>query len=125
MIIHGIVRAGQGKGRAFTQLDWVRRQFCDKLGFDPYPGTLNLHIEDRAALASLRTRQGSVIEPEEEGYCRARAVPVRVNGRIAAAWIIPDVPGYPGDVMELMAPVSLRDALKLKDGDSVRVEVAD
>ncbi|HEX7593320.1 MAG TPA: DUF120 domain-containing protein [Anaerolineae bacterium] len=43
--IRGIVCAGQGQGRSFTRLDWVRRQFRDKLGFDPYPGTLNLQID--------------------------------------------------------------------------------
>lgn len=117
--IRGIVREGRGEGRKFTQLDWVRRQTRAKLGFDPYPGTLNLVTTDRAALDASAAR-AIVIEPEP-GFCVARCYRVRVNGRVDAAWIVPEVVGYPSDQVELIAAVSLRDALGLKDGDAVVV----
>ncbi len=130
--IRGIVLDGLGQGRAFTQLDWVRQQFRDKLGFDPYPGTLNVRVKDAGALTSLRARQAIAIEPAA-GYCAAKCLRVRVyrersrmlNGRVDAAWIIPDVPNYPCDLIELMAPMSLRDALGVRAGDEVKVEIAE
>jgi hypothetical protein len=121
-LIRGIVRSGQSQGSPFTQLDWVRRQFRDKLGFDPYPGTLNLHVQDRIALAAVRAQPPIVIEPGQAGYCAAHVYRARVNGQVTAAWIIPVVPDYADDVVELMASVSLRGALNLKDGDSVEIE---
>ncbi|MDE3088684.1 MAG: CTP-dependent riboflavin kinase [Chloroflexota bacterium] len=124
-IMRGVVCTGQGQGRSFTQLDWVRQQFRDKLGFDPYPGTLNLTIESMDALAAWRTRQGVVIAPPSPEYCAAKCYRVKVNDRIAAVWIIPQVPGYPANLVELMAPVHLRGALGLKDGDRVQIQLVE
>lgn len=122
-IVIGVVCGGQGQGRAFTQLDWVRRQFRDKLGFDPYPGTLNLRVHNPIALAVGRARPGVQIEPYGDGYCAAQTFRVCIRNSVAAAWIVPEVPGYPDDVMELMAPVSLRETLRVKDGDLVEIQI--
>ncbi len=121
-IIRGIVREGKGEARAFTRLGWVRQQFRDKLGFDPFPGTLNLQVKDGTARAALRAPPAIVIEPAP-GYCMAKCFRVKLNGKISAAWIVPDVPGYPENQIELIAPVSLRDVLGLKDGDAIQIEV--
>ncbi|HEY6041135.1 MAG TPA: DUF120 domain-containing protein [Anaerolineae bacterium] len=120
--IRGIVRDGKGEGKMFTQLDWVREQFRLKVGFDPYPGTLNIQTDQREALATWRTRPGIRIEPRP-GYCAALALRTRINGTVQAAWIIPFVPNYPADVLELMAAVSLREALGLQTGDPVTIEL--
>lgn len=122
-IIQGVVQDGQGQGNSFTQLDWVRQQFRDKIGFDPYPGTLNLRVPDRDGLAGLRADRGIRIEPGAPGYCAAKCFRVKIGERVTGAWIIPDVAGYPDDLVELMAPVYLRDALELKPGDLVSVQL--
>ena len=44
-LIRGRLVGGIGLGRHFTRLDWARRQFIDKLGIDPFPGTLNVRVE--------------------------------------------------------------------------------
>lgn len=41
--------------------------------------------------------------------------------KIEGAIIIPQVPDYPEDMMEVIAPVSLRKTLKLKEGDEVQL----
>ncbi|MBC7129766.1 DUF120 domain-containing protein, partial [Candidatus Bathyarchaeota archaeon] len=41
---------------------------------------------------------------------------------VKCAIIIPEVDGYPGNVMEIIAPVNLREKLGLKDGDIVEVQ---
>jgi riboflavin kinase len=120
-IVNGIVLDGLGQGSAFTQFEWVRQQFRDKVGFDPYPGTLNVRAQDAGALAEWQARPGIPIEPAP-GFCAARCYRVRLNGAQTAVWIVPDVPGYPNDVMELMAPLALRQALTLKTGDVIAVE---
>ena len=124
-IVKGDVRDGLGQGRAFAQLEWVCRQFRDKLGFSPYPGTLNIKVENPNALKVRYALRGVEIEPEAEGYCSATCFRVKLAGGIDAMWIIPQVPDYPEDVVELMAPFSLRDALGLKTGDTVKLEIGD
>ena len=123
--VTGIVCTGLGQGRAFSQIDWVRRQFLDKVGFAPYPGTLNLRVENPEALAAWRVRRGVEIEPEAESYCAAKCFRVRIADGIEAVWIIPLVPNYPEDMIELMAPFSLRDELSLKTGDVVKLEIGE
>ena len=120
--VHGVVRDGLGQGREFTQLDWVRQQFRDKVGFDPCPGTLNVSVQDSATLAEWRASRGIELIPTP-GFCAARCYRVRLNETRDAAWIIPDVPGYPNDLIEIMAPVLLRDALELKTGDFVSIRL--
>lgn len=122
VLVCGIVRDGLGQGRDFTQLDWVRQQVCDKIGFDPYPGTLNLQVENPDTLAAFRKQRGIAIDPAP-GFCSARCLRAQLAGRIAAAWILPDVPGYPSDVIELIAPVCLRETLGVGTGDVVEVEI--
>ncbi len=121
--IRGVVREGKGEARKFTQLSWVLEQIRDKLGFDTYPGTLNLETTDDSALEALRATSGIAIEPAP-GFCAARCYRVRLNGQVDAVWIVPEVEGYPADQIELIAGVSLRDTLHLKDGNIVTVEPA-
>ena len=123
----GRVIAGSGEGARFTQLPWAREAFLTKLGIDPFPGTLNLKIEDADVLRQwqeLKTRAGiAVLLPPDSEFCRARCYRVLVEGRVRAAIVYPEVPDYPEDQLELIAPVSLRQTLSLEDDDRVELEV--
>jgi riboflavin kinase len=123
--LQGTVSDGQGAAAGFTQLDWVREQFRTKVGFDPYPGTLNLRIADPAALDAIRSSPGIPITPNWGETCPAHAWRALVGERVMAAWILPNVPGYARDLLELMAPVSLRQTLGLKSGDTITVQFPD
>jgi riboflavin kinase len=37
--LRGRVSSGGGTGSFFVNLPWAKKQFKEKLGFDPYPGT--------------------------------------------------------------------------------------
>ena len=50
---------------------------------------------------------------------------VLIEGKIRGAIVVPEVTRYGEDVVELLAPVYLRRALKLRDGDQVTVEILD
>lgn len=123
--IVGRVQSGLGRGAGFTALPWARRQFRHTLGIDPFPGTLNLRIDPSAAAdwASLAGSPGLRLDPDQAGDCAARCFPVRasVGGEspITAGIVIPEVPGYPPAQVEVVAAVSLREALRLADGDVV------
>lgn len=138
VILRGIVVGGLGRGREFTSLAWVRAQFRARLNIDPHPGTLNLRLEAPHELATwgrLRAQPGVSIDPISPEFCEARAYPAVVakgshftsagaaNG-LRAAIVLPDVPGYPRDRVELVAGVHLRQALGLADGDVVTLWVA-
>ena len=123
--IRGRVVSGEGVAASFTQLGWVQQQLQERLGFAPHPGTLNLRIEheaDAESLDRLRAEPGIALEAQP-GFCAARCYRARLPGGLRAAIVVPTVAGYPGDVLELLAPVSLRKALQLTDGCELVVEV--
>ena len=125
--IQGEVVSGVGEAQRFLQIPWVRQQLVERLEIEPFPGTLNLRVSaelDRAALAWLKRQPGIPIEPQP-GFCAARCYRVVLDGRLPAVALIPEVPGYPDDVLELVAPVRLRDALSVRDGSLLTVAVAE
>ncbi len=124
----GRLATGIGQGRHFTSLDWARRQFIERLGIDPFPGTVNLTLEDADALAAwarLKAEPGVRIDNPNDGPfdCDARCYPVLIAGRIAAAIVLPEVDGYSPAAIEMIASVGVRDALGITDGDTVTLVV--
>ncbi|MCM2251651.1 MAG: CTP-dependent riboflavin kinase [Ramlibacter sp.] len=123
--VEGTLCSGLGEGARFTQLAWAAREFRDKLGFAPYPGTLNLMLSGAdwtAARSRLQQAAGIAIVPPS-GFCAAKCFPVTVNDRIEGAVVLPEVGNYPADKCEILAPVGLRQELDLRDGDAVRLRV--
>jgi hypothetical protein len=103
---------------------------------------VNLQVQDAAGLAVLaRLRAGPgapdaipgavPIEPppppnaggsEGGGFCVGYCYPARL-GHLPAAIVVPHVPDYPPDKLELVAAVRVRDALGLQPGDRVVVTI--
>lgn len=131
LVLRGRLVDGLGEGQRFTALDWVRRRFHELLATDPHPGTVNLRVEasdDRAALARLRLAPGIAIPPEP-GFCAATAYRAAIQhpggGRaVPAAIVVPHVPSYPSDQVELVATVHVRTALGLNSGDLLTITVS-
>jgi riboflavin kinase len=120
----GIVIDGKGEARAFTQLEWVGEAVERLFGFRPFPGTLNLRLtepEEAGRWRDFLRIPGAALEPPP-GFCRSHCYAARVE-RVPAAIVVPQVDGYPAEVVELMAPVSLRDRLSLSAGDRVALAV--
>jgi HAD superfamily hydrolase (TIGR01509 family) len=127
----GRVVTGLGQGAGFTALPWARHQFKAGLGFAPFPGTLNLGLDrpaDRLTWALVRGAGGIRIRPTVAGACAARCFPVVVSvpGRagVTSALVLPEVPAYPSEQVEVIAPIGLRDQLGLPDGALVTVRSA-
>ncbi|MEW6375968.1 MAG: DUF120 domain-containing protein [Thermodesulfobacteriota bacterium] len=111
----------------FTQIPWVKRQFIEKLSIDPYPGTLNLEIDDPQSLRILRelkAKKGIEITPEDPSFCSAQCYPVLINGLLKGAIVLPLVDGYPESKMELIASENIKKTLSLKMGDYLEVEIS-
>ncbi|MCW4051872.1 MAG: CTP-dependent riboflavin kinase [Candidatus Bathyarchaeota archaeon] len=123
--LQGTVFGGKGVGREFIGFAWVRRQIIEKVGFSPYHGTLNILLS-RAEAKHLKLILKKVKRIEitpERGFYRGWCVKVRLMNEIEAAIIIPEKTDYPSNVLEIIAPISLRQAFSLKDGDVFKVIV--
>src|SRR5260370_3519153 len=51
--INAVVFSGLSEGAYYMGMEGYRKQFRSKLGFDPFPGTLNLRVK-KAKLAARR-----------------------------------------------------------------------
>lgn len=122
--IKGKILSGLGQGVYFTQLNWVKTQFKEKLGFNPYPGTLNLKLDKRneKIYQDVLKKGGIDIVPPTTEFCPSKSYPVSL-GKIKAAIILPCVADYPRDIVEIMAPVKVKEKLKVKDGDELEFTI--
>lgn len=104
----------------------MRTQLLALAGIDPYPGTLNLTLTGDAHLErwrNWRRAPGQTMEPADAAFCSARCYAVRIEGRVPAAIVLPDVPAYPHDKIELVAALPLRAHLALGEGAMLGVEL--
>lgn len=121
--VKGKVFTGTGDGKKFVGLPWVRSQVKEKLGFEPYVGTLNLYLSNEAHTINLLSKfKGLEITPEKE-YYPGRLYKALINEKVQGAVIRPEVPKYPNQILEVIAPMFLREKFNLKDGDEVEVKI--
>ena len=124
----GRITTGTGQGKHFTRVDWARRQFLEKLGIDPFPGTVNLILDDPQSLRvwnRLKGMSGIRVEDPNNGPhdCHARCYPLSIDGRIDAAIVLPEITGYSPVQIEIIAAVGVLEALGIDDGDSLKLEI--
>ena len=82
-IIAGKIIGGVKQGAFFTQLEWFQEQCGQKLGFKPYPGTLNLEIsgEYLPIVESLNRDEGIEIISPDPKFCNAKAFKVSLGNK--------------------------------------------
>jgi len=131
----GTVTSGMGEGRHYISLPGYQRQFDERLGYEPFPGTLNIELEQesirrRTAIASLEPVPIDGWEDDERTYgpavCHPATVETESGDRYTGAHIIaPERTHHDEDQLEVIAPEKLRTELDLDDGDRVTVFVGD
>jgi len=122
----GKVMSGTGDGRYYISMPGYRKQVRERLGFTPFPGTLNVILADRSRKAALLSSKGI----ELEGFFKqgrmlgaAKCLPCVINGRVRGAVVIPLRSHYGPEVLEIISPKNLRKELKLRDGSRVSLEI--
>jgi CTP-dependent riboflavin kinase len=124
--ITGKIVGGAKQGAFFTQLDWVREQCLKKLGFEPWPGTLNLEIPVNhvAVIEELKVTKGLELVSPDSNYCSGHVFPVSIEG-LPAAIVIPaeDVRVHAKNIIEIISPEMLKESLGVKDGDKVTITI--
>lgn len=125
--LRGNVITGLGEGQYYIGQKGYVAQFEDKLNFVPFPGTLNVRLND---LSSAKREKMDVVHSiplsgfknGQRTFGGGKCYPVRI-GDIRGAIVVPERSHYPDDLLEIIAPVNLRQTLGLKDGDEVTIVV--
>ena len=123
--LKGIVKEGLGEGTFYMNQDEYKKQIQSALGFVPYPGTLNLAVNKHTTVSFLAIKQLHRIkgfQTNERTFGGLKCFPIFIQHKKQehqAAIIIPDRTIHTLDTIEIIAPVFLRTALQLKDGDEI------
>lgn len=127
--LDGVLFTGLGEGAYYVTKEGYRKQFIEKLGFDPYPGTLNLKLTteyDMKVRSELEAYPAIAIEgfeDESRTFGPVKCYPAIINNKVKGAIIYALRSHYNSSVLEIIAPSFLRGKLKLKDGNKVKVEI--
>ena len=129
IVFKGKLFEGLGEGAYYIGLGGYMQQFVKVLGFDPFPGTLNVKLESPLQMEQkreMRSREGLKIQGFENGtrtYGGARCYRAVVNGKVPAAVLVIDRTHYDDSVLEIISPANFRKDFGLKNGDEVTVAV--
>jgi CTP-dependent riboflavin kinase len=120
--LSGEVASGHGEGRKYLEFAWVQKQMSEKLGFNPYPGTLNLRLGEESVKRRKLLKENAVFKVCANGFCTGLLFKASIDN-VSCGVVIPQVENYPDNELELVAAVNLREKLLLCDGDEVAVKV--
>ena len=133
--LSGEVTEGVGEANGFVSLPGYAEQFGDRLGYEPFHGTLNVAVDDESEadshrLAALGGVRIDGWEDDGRTYGGVTCYPARVetaDGREygPAHVLVPDRTHHDASELEVLAPDKLRDELDLRDGDGVTVRVSE
>ena len=120
----GRLATGIGMGTSFTQLDWAKEQFQERVGIAPFPGTVNIIVDDPDSMpvwVRLKRTDGIYMDNPNDGLhdCDAKCWHVSINDEIDGAIVFPLVDVYPPAQVEVIAAVGVRDAFEIEDGDTI------
>ncbi|MGZ5520322.1 MAG: DUF120 domain-containing protein [Halobacteriota archaeon] len=125
--LEGTIVSGLGEGRYYLSIRGYTKQFEELLGFTPYPGTLNIKLDNKSASARVRLNNLTPInissfKTSNRTYGGIKAYVASIGG-IDGAIIVPDRTHYHNDIIETIALVSIKETLKIDNGDSIKVVV--
>jgi riboflavin kinase len=130
LTLTGDVTAGMGKAKEFLSLPGYVAQFKERLGYEPYPGTLNVtltgDLDSRLRVATFESVSIDSWELDGQTFGGAECYPCDIETRTNESYddayvLVPDRTDHEDDKLELIAPARLRDSLELADGDELTV----
>ncbi len=124
--LKGEVISGMRDGKYYMGISRYKKQFNEKLGVVPYPGTLNVKINDLEAKLILSDRRGLVIEGFSHNgriLGELKCFPCIIDKKVKGYVVLPSRSHYGLDILEIISKDNLRKKLRLKDGDKVDFQI--
>jgi riboflavin kinase len=131
MRIHfnGTLVSGMGEGKYYMSLEGYKKQFEKKIGYVPYPGTLNIKLVDRLSLENREKIEsfryqfivGFSDSKRTYGWVKCYRAIINANDNIRSDLLLLERTHHNKNMLELIAPVNIKHALQLKNGDNVKI----
>lgn len=123
MKIDGEVTTGFGKAAFFLSQEFYTKEFKKNLGFIPYPGTLNIIVNELYLdeINDIKNNCENLIKPDE-GFGAVKYIQAKLNNKIEGAIVFPAKTTHEENYLEFICENKLRDELELNDGDIVSLD---
>lgn len=127
--LKGTLVSGMGEGAYYMGLKGYTKQFKSKIGYVPFPGTLNVRLDQKIhqeAIKQFETMDGIKIKSFSDGkrtYGWAKCFPAKLNNSIKCDLILLERTHHDNSVVELISKTCLRKTAKIKDGSKVSIKI--
>lgn len=127
--LEGVLVSGMGEGAYYMGLEGYTRQFKSKIGYVPFPGTLNVRLDEKVYLEAKRRLDGTggvMINGFSDGtrtYGWVRCFPAILNGTVDCMLVVLERTHHDDSIMELISDVCIRESAGLVDGSHVSMRI--
>ena len=127
--LSGSVISGLGEGAYYMSLKGYTRQFKVKIGYIPFPGTLNIklnQLQTTQIIQQLDELDNIMIEPFSDGrrtYGWVKCFHVTINDSIKCELIRLERTHHDNSVIELISKNNLRKTARLKTDSKITVQI--
>lgn len=129
MELKGTLVSGMGEGAYYMSLKGYTKQFKTKIGYVPFPGTLNVKLEKKEhveALHYFESLDGIMINgfnDEKRSYGWVKCFPAKLNKKIDCNLIRLERTHHDPSIIELISKINIRRRAKLLDGSKITLEI--
>jgi len=123
--IKGKVVDGLKDGKYYLGLNEYRKKIKKQLGFAPFPGTLNIILDEDESKEKLQKVNGIEIQGFKKSdriFGSIKIFKCKIND-VDAGIIIPERSHYGSNTLEIISQFELRKKLNLENGDEIILEV--
>ena len=125
----GTLVSGMGEGAYYMGLKGYTKQFKSKIGYVPFPGTLNVRLDKKIHQESIKqfeTLDGIKLDGFSDGkrtYGWVKCFSAKLNNSINCELIILERTHHDDSVIELISKTCLRKNTTLKDDSKVSIKI--
>lgn len=127
----GHIITGMGEGAYYMSLKGYKQQFKEKLGYEPYPGTLNIKLNSSSYVEAKTemlkypsiTIEGFSDQSRTFGWVKCYPAYINDSVNINSSILILERTHYDDSIIEIIAPFSIKEQFSLKNGDFIKLKV--
>ena len=125
--ITGTITSGMGEGAYYMSMKGYTKQFKSKLGYIPYPGTLNVQLKEKKfseAISQLSNYDGTKINPFSDGkrtFGWVKCFKSKINNKIDCELILLERTHHDTTIVEFIAKTNIRKSLKIGNKSNIKI----
>ena len=128
--IIGTITSGMGEGAYYMSMKGYTKQFKSKLGYIPYPGTLNVQLKEKKfseAISQLSNYEGVKINSFSDGkrtFGWVKCFKAKINNKIDCELILLERSHHDTTIVEFIAKTNIRKSLKIGNKSNVKIKIS-